>query len=159
MTVGLFAAALGLLWLTQIGVHTSYWTHVVPPVLLMSGGLGLAFPALSNTALTRVKEEDSGVASALVSTTQQVGGSLGTALLNTIAATATAGYIARHGPRFAPEGLVHGFSVAFAVGAGLLALAAVVSALLVTVRASELSPDSVPAASAASPPVDPSPAR
>jgi EmrB/QacA subfamily drug resistance transporter len=156
MTVGLSAAALGLLWLTQIGVHTSYWTHVVPPVMLMSGGLGLAFPALSSTALVRVKEEDSGVASALVSTAQQVGGSLGTALLNTIAATATATYIASHGARFAPEGLVHGFSVAFAVGAGLLALAAVVSGVLVTIRASELSPEPVPSAS---PPVDQSQAR
>ncbi len=139
MTAGLFAAALGLLWLTQIGVHTSYWTHVLPPQLLMSAGLGLAFPALSSTALTRVKEQDSGVASALVSTMQQVGGSLGTALLNTIAASATAAYIASHGPAFTPSGVVHGFTVAFAVGACLLALAAIVSAVLVTVRASEMS--------------------
>ena len=87
---------------------------------------------------------------------RQVGGSLGTALLNTIAATATATYIASHGARFAPEGLVHGFSVAFAVGAGLLALAAVVSGVLVTIRASELSPEPVPSAS---PPVDQSQAR
>jgi predicted MFS family arabinose efflux permease len=138
MTVGLLAGALGLLWLTQIGVHTSYWTHVFPQQILMSAGLGLAFPALSSTALTRVKEQDSGVASALVNTTQQVGGSLGTALLNTIAASATATYIASHGRAFAPAGVVHGFSVAFAVGACLLGLAALVSAVLVTVRASEL---------------------
>ena len=89
--------ALGLAWLTQIGVHTSYWTHVLPPQILMSVGSGLAFPALSSTALIRVGDRDSGVASALVNTTQQVGGSLGTALLNTIAATATATYIAAHG--------------------------------------------------------------
>jgi len=134
MTIGLLLGALGLLWLTQIGVHTSYWTHVLPPELLMSLGLGLAFPALSSTALIRVREEDSGVASALVNTTQQVGGSLGTALLNTLAATATANYIVAHGPAFARAGVVHGFAVAFACGAGMLALAAIVSAVFVNAR-------------------------
>jgi EmrB/QacA subfamily drug resistance transporter len=134
MTLGLFTAAAGLAWLTRIGVHTSYWTHVLPPEILMSAGLGLAFPALSNTALTRVQERDSGVASALVSTTQQVGGSLGTALLNTIAATATATYIAAHGRALAPAGVVHGFSVAFAVGACFLVLGAIISAVFVTIR-------------------------
>ena len=140
MTVGLSVGALGLAWQTQIGVHTSYWTHVLPPQILIGLGLGLAFPVFSSTALTRVAERDSGVASALVSTAQQVGGSLGTALLNTIAATATATYIAAHGPAFARAGVVHGFAVAFAVGAGLLALAAIVStALFVTARTTDLS--------------------
>ncbi len=138
MTAGLVAAALGLAWLTQIGVHTSYWTHVLPPSILISVGLGLAFPALSSTALTRVQERDSGVASALVNTTQQVGGSLGTALLNTIAATATANYIASHGPAFSQAGVVHGFTVAFAVGASLLGLAAIVSATAITARTNDL---------------------
>jgi hypothetical protein len=131
MTAGLLLGAVGLGWLTQIGVDTSFWTHVLPPELLMSMGLGLAFPALSSTALTKVAERDSGVASALVNTTQQVGGSLGTALLNTVAASSTAAYIVAHGPRAAPAGVVHGFSVAFAVGAGFLALAALVSAVFV----------------------------
>jgi EmrB/QacA subfamily drug resistance transporter len=138
MTVGLLVGALGLLWLTQIGVHTSYWTHVLPQQILMSVGLGLAFPALSSTALTKVSERDSGVASALVSTTQQVGGSLGTALLNTIAATATANYIVAHGPRLAANGVVHGFSVAFAVGGVFLVVAALVSAVCVTAPAKDL---------------------
>jgi hypothetical protein len=101
-------------------------------------GLGLAFPTFSSTALIRVHERDSGVASALVGTTQQVGGSLGTALLNTIAATATANYIATHGHAFAAAGVVHGFSVALAVGAGFLTLAAIVSAVFVTARTSDL---------------------
>jgi hypothetical protein len=100
----------------------------------MSLGLGFAFPALSSTALTNVDDKDSGVASALVNTTQQIGGSLGTALLNTVAATATANYLAVHGRPFLPEGLVHGYSVAFAIGAGFLVLAALVSAVLVNGR-------------------------
>ena len=132
MALGLGIGAVGLAWLTQIGVATSYWTHVLPPEILMSVGLGLAFPALSSTALVNVRNQDSGVASALVNTAQQVGGSLGTALLNTVAATATATYIAAHGPVFARAGLVHGYSVAFAIGAGILAAAAIVSAVLVT---------------------------
>ena len=114
------------MWLTQIGVHTSYWTHLFPQQIVMSLGLGLAFPALSSTALTKVRERDSGVASAMVNTTQQVGASLGAALLNTIAATATATYIASHGPRLAPEAVVHGFTVAFAVGAIIVAAGAIV---------------------------------
>ena len=138
MSVGIFIGALGLAWLTQIGVHTSYWTHVLPPEILMSVGLGLAFPALSSTALIRVKEQDSGVASALVNTAQQVGGSLGTALLNTIAATATATYIAAHGPAFKQAGVVHGFAVAFGVGAGLLLVASAVSAIFIKASTSDV---------------------
>ncbi|MGO9884324.1 MAG: MFS transporter [Solirubrobacteraceae bacterium] len=138
MTLGLFVIAIGLAWLTQIGVHTSYWTHVLPPEILMSIGLGLAFPALSSTALMKVQDRDSGVASALVNSTQQVGGSLGTALLNTVAATATANYIVANGPALARAGIVHGYSVAFALGAVMLALAAIASAALVTARKIDL---------------------
>ncbi len=138
MALGLLISAVGLAWLTQIGVDTSYWTHVLPPEFLMSIGLGLAFPALSSTALTKVRDSDAGVASALVNTTQQVGGSLGIALLNTVAATATANYIVANGPASARAGIVHGYTVAFALGAGLLALAAVVSAVFVTARKRDL---------------------
>jgi len=149
MAGGIAVGALGLAWLTQIGVHTSYWTSVLPPELLMSLGLGLAFPALSSTALTRVKDRDSGVASALVNTTQQVGGSLGTALLNTVAATATASYIAAHGKLAAPAGVVHGFSVAFGVGAVFLAVGAIVAAVFVTATKRDLVMVGAPAPAAA----------
>ena len=130
MTVGLLIAAGGLAWLTQIGVHSDFWLHVAPQEVLMSVGLGLAFPAFSSTALIRVADHDAGVADALVNTTQQIGGSLGTALLNTLAATATASYIVAHGAAAAQAGVVHGFAVAFGVGACFLALGAIVSAVL-----------------------------
>jgi len=132
MAGGLFVGAMGLAWLTQIGVDTSFWVYVFGPQILMSVGLGFAFPAISNTALTNVGAADSGVASALVNTTQQVGGSLGTALLNTVAATATAGYITAHGVRSVSAGLVHGYAVAFAVGAVFLVVAALAAAVFVT---------------------------
>ena len=133
-------------------MDTSYWTHVLPPELLMSFGLGLAFPALSSTALIRVADHDSGVASALVNTTQQVGGSLGTALLNTVAASATASFIVAHGRGSVAAGTVHGFAVAFALGAGFLALAAIVSAVFVTAHGDDLP------AQAATPTTTPEPA-
>ncbi|HEV2370447.1 MAG TPA: hypothetical protein VGR90_11275, partial [Acidimicrobiales bacterium] len=116
-----------------------FWLYVFGPQVLMSLGLGFAFPALSSTALTKVRPADSGVASAMVNTTQQVGGSLGIALLNTVAATATASYIRTNGEASVPAGLTHGYAVAFAVGAALLAAAAVVAALLVTDRAGAMS--------------------
>jgi EmrB/QacA subfamily drug resistance transporter len=132
MTVGLAIAAGGLAWLTQIGVQSDFWVRVAPQEILMSVGLGLAFPAFSSTALTRVRDRDAGVASALVNTTQQIGGSLGTALLNTLAATATASYIVAHGAAASQAAVVHGFAVAFAVGAGFLALGAIASAVLIS---------------------------
>jgi EmrB/QacA subfamily drug resistance transporter len=139
ITVGLLMNALGLLWLTQIGVHTSYWTHLFPQQIVMSLGLGLAFPALSSTALIKVPERDSGIASAMVNTNTQVGASLGAALLNTVAATATAHYIASHGPRLELNGVVHGYTVAFAVGAIIVAAGAIVSAVLVNAKPNDLS--------------------
>ena len=132
MAGGLLVGAIGLAWLTQIGVDTSFWAYVFGPQILMSVGLGFAFPAISNTALTNVGPSDSGVASALVNTTQQIGGSLGTALLNTVAATATAGYITAHGVRSVSAGLVHGYAIAFAVGAIFLVIAALAAAVFVT---------------------------
>jgi len=140
MTLGLTIAAGGLAWLTQIGVQSDFWVHVAPQEILMSVGLGLAFPAFSSTALIRVRDRDAGVASALVNTTQQIGGSLGTALLNTLAATATASYIVAHGAAASQAGVVHGFAVAFAVGAGFLALGAIVSGVLISAGPAEVAP-------------------
>ena len=143
MTAGLAITALGLLWLTQIGVHTSYWAHLFPQQVVMSVGLGLAFPALSSTALAKVRQRDSGVASAMVNTTSQVGASLGAALLNTVAATATANYIASHGVRLEPYAVVHGFTTAFLVGAIIVAAGAVVAFVCVNVTAKDLANQAV----------------
>jgi EmrB/QacA subfamily drug resistance transporter len=133
MTVGLSAASLGMFWLTQIGVRTSFSAHVLPAELLISLGMGLAFVALSSTALHGVGDHDAGVASAMVNTTQQVGGSLGTALLNTLAASATLAYVGSHVPGAATvaAGQVHGYSVGALVGGIILAAAALAAFLLV----------------------------
>ena len=90
--------------------------------------MGFAFVSLSSTALIGVDDRDAGVASALVNTTQQVGGSLGTALLNTIFTTVFAGYLVAHGTSALNQanGAIHGYNVAFLVSAILMAASAVV---------------------------------
>jgi EmrB/QacA subfamily drug resistance transporter len=132
MVGGTAAAALGMAWFTQLKADSSFTVHVLPAEIVMSLGMGFAFVALASTALVGVDDRDAGVASALVNTTQQVGGSLGTALLNTIAASATAHYITAHGTDSARAGAVHGYTVAFTWGLGALILAAVLSFALVT---------------------------
>jgi EmrB/QacA subfamily drug resistance transporter len=129
LVFGLIFSAFGLLSLTRITPLTSYATHVLPAMIVISFGMAMVFIPLSSTALHNVGHNDAGVASALINTSQQVGGSLGTALLNTVAATATAGYAATHaslGKMLMPFALTHGYTNAFKAGAGMLGLAAVV---------------------------------
>lgn len=132
MVGGMILAALGMAWFTRLHVDSGFAAHVLPAEIVMSLGMGFAFVSLSSTALVGVAERDAGVASALVNTTQQIGGSLGTALLNTIAASATAHYISTHGANSAPVGTVHGYTVAFTWGLGALVLAAILALVLVT---------------------------
>jgi EmrB/QacA subfamily drug resistance transporter len=124
MTGGLLMAAAGLTWFTQIGLHTTYVAHVLPAEIVVSVGLGFVFVPFSSTALIGVARHDAGVASALVNATQQVGGSLGTALLNTIAASASAGYLVAHHGRLAQElAPVHGYATGFVCSAAVLFVA------------------------------------
>jgi predicted MFS family arabinose efflux permease len=141
MVGGTAMAALGMLLFTQIKVDSSFAVWVLPAEIVMSLGMGFAFVALSSTALIGVDERDAGVASALVNTTQQIGGSLGTALLNTIAASATVTYISSHGPGSAAVATVHGYTVAFTWGLGALVLAAILSFVLVSKQRRPAAPE------------------
>jgi len=138
---GMLAAAAGLVWLTRIGVHSSYTADVLPPLLLVAAGLGFVMSPSMNTGTAGVAPSDAGVASAMVNTGQQVGGSIGTSLLNTMAASAAAGYLTAHlsprlmtGGRPAPAlvelAQVHSYTTAFWWAAVLFAAGAVVSAFL-----------------------------
>ncbi|MFL5897678.1 MAG: MFS transporter, partial [Solirubrobacterales bacterium] len=139
MVPGLLLAAGGTALLTRLQVDTPY-THLLLPAELMLGlGLGTTFMPAMNLATTGVDPRDAGVASAMVNTSQQVGGSIGTALLNTIAATATRTYVVEHGngrpsPQLAAVGLVHGFSVALWWAVGVLVLAALSVAVLINAK-------------------------
>jgi len=139
MTGGLLMAAAGLAWFTQIGLHTSFAGHVLPAEVVTSIGLGFVFVPFSSTALIGVAHHDAGIASALVNATQQIGGSLGTALLNTVAASAAAGYLAvNHGALARALAPVHGYTTGFVYSAAVLALAMVVSATLITASRHDL---------------------
>ena len=129
MIPGLLASSVGLLFLARITPDTSYVSHVLPALLIMSSGMALVFIPLTSTSLHNVGNHDTGVASAMVNTSQQIGGSLGTALLNTVAATATATYAAANtalGENAQAFAMTHGFTVAFKFSAAFLFIGAVV---------------------------------
>jgi predicted MFS family arabinose efflux permease len=130
MVAGLAVATGGLVWFTRLGVDSSYVGHVLAPEILVSLGMGLTFVPMSSTALIGVDPKDAGVASALLNTTQQVGGALGTAFLNTVAAAAATTYLATRAKTASVTRVaaVHGYTTAFAVSAVLVGLAALVAA-------------------------------
>lgn len=131
MVPGLLAAAAGMLLLTQLNPESGYAAIVLPAEIVLGIGLGCVFVPAIGTATSGVEPRDAGIASAVVNTAQQAGGSIGTALLNTIAISATAGYLASHRVDRA-EALVHGYSVAAGWAAVILTVAAVLAAVLVT---------------------------
>ena len=131
--VGMTFAAIGMACLTRLELDSTYLANVLPPLLILGAGVGSIMPAAIQTATLGVGRQFAGVASALVNTSQQVGGSIGTALLNTLAATAATNYIAAHvppTPATAAEAAVHSYAVAYGWGAGIFAVGAVLAALL-----------------------------
>ena len=131
--VGMALAAVGLALLAQLGVHASYATQVLPGLILVGAGIGFVFPPATNIATEGVDAADAGVASALVNTTPQVGGSIGTALLSTLAASATSSYLAgtQASANLVARAAVHGYTTAFWWSAGIFAAGALITGLLV----------------------------
>ncbi len=130
---GMLIAAACLAWLTRLGLHTGYWAGIFPPLLVLGFGLGLVFPASISLSTARLHDDDNGVGGALVNTTQQVGGSVGLALLSTLAASAAAGYLKTHHASNAivvAHAYVHSYAVAYWIAAGIFAAGAVIIAAL-----------------------------
>ncbi|MCW2992556.1 MAG: transporter [Conexibacter sp.] len=129
---GLVLGCVGMLYLTGIGAHSSYWTHVFPGLVVMGAGFGLIFAPAIATATLGVEPGDAGVASAMVNTMQQIGGSIGTALLSTLAASATTAALAGEQPtrEAIAQAAVHGYTTAFYWSAAIFAVAAVVCTAL-----------------------------
>ncbi|MFE0101038.1 MFS transporter [Streptomyces sp. NPDC059009] len=146
MAPGMLLATLGMVLLTRITVNSEYASHVLPAIVVLGLGMGLTFMPVFATATDGVAPRDSGVTSATVNTFQQVGGSIGTALLNTIATTTATTYVASHlrdpaqKALVTNEGMVHGFTVAIWWAAGFMFLGAVVAALMVTAGAPKHAP-------------------
>ncbi|MEW2520205.1 MFS transporter [Actinacidiphila alni] len=139
MAPGFLVAAVGMFILAQIKVDSSYAEVLLPGLILMGLGMGTAFmPAMSLSA-HGVRPEDAGVASAMVNTSQQVGGSIGTALLNTLAASATTTWIHSHvkspadlkNQLFVNQAAVHGYSVAIYWATAILVVSAILAFTLV----------------------------
>jgi EmrB/QacA subfamily drug resistance transporter len=130
---GLLIAALGVALLTQLTPDASYVGHILPTEILLGLGLGLALVPCISTATNNAEPRDVGITSATTNTSQQIGASVGTALLNTVAATATAAYLTSHAhtSNAVAQATVHGFAVASAWAAGSLTLAAVVGGILI----------------------------
>ena len=138
MIPGLLAGAAGMLWLAQLEPDSAYVTHLLPAMLVMSLGMAFVFIPTATVALHAVDHHDAGVASAMINTSQQVGGSLGTALMNTVAVSATSAYLvanAAMGEAAMPAALTEGFTRGFYVGAGLLLTAAVVVFFMIRIGA------------------------
>jgi EmrB/QacA subfamily drug resistance transporter len=125
---GLVLLAAGLLLFSRAPVHATYVADLLPSMVLLGIGAGLAFPSLMTLAMSTATQENSGLVSGLVNTTQQVGGALGLAVLATLSATQTSS-VAAHG-QSAADSLTSGYHTAFAIGAGLVIAAIVLAAVL-----------------------------
>ncbi|MFC3573148.1 MFS transporter [Streptomyces yaanensis] len=150
MVPGSVLASGGMVILTQMTVHSAYATEIMPGLVLMGLGMGLTFMPVFATATAGVAPYDSGVTSATVNTSQQVGGSIGTALLNTVATAGGTAYVAAHLRNPAEkalivrEGMVHGYTVAIWWAAGVLLLAGLAAGLMVTAKPPAYGPARAP---------------
>ena len=148
VTTGGFAlAVVGMLMLLRLNPSSAYVGDILPSLILISLGMGLIFVPLSAVSLYDVGNHDAGVASAVLNTSQQIGGSVGVAFLNTIAASATAAYIVANqlqGPN--PDALVAGFHRGFIWAAGILLFAGVIWVVLVTMTKKDMAANDAPMA-------------
>jgi fucose permease len=125
---GLALVALGLVLFQRAPVGANYLSDVFPAMLLLGTGAGLSFPSLMTLAMSGATASDSGLASGLVNTTQQVGGALGLAVLATLSTTRT--HTLSAGGDSTASALTGGYHLAFAIGAGLVVTAIALAATL-----------------------------
>ncbi len=128
---GMLLSMMGMVLFTRLTPYSDYWDHVLPGLVLTGLGLGLVLAPAVASATEGVEARDAGAASAMVNTTQQIGGSLGTALLNTIAVTVT---VRALGSATAPGAVraatLHGYSVAFWWAAGIFGVGSLATLVL-----------------------------
>jgi EmrB/QacA subfamily drug resistance transporter len=130
---GMLLGMTGMLLLTRLTLDSTYAADVLPALMVLGFAMGSIMPASMQTATLGVDRQFAGVASAMVNTSQQVGGSIGTALLNTLAATAATDFVASNlpaSPEVLADAAVHSYSTAYFWGAGFFLVGAILSALL-----------------------------
>jgi EmrB/QacA subfamily drug resistance transporter len=137
IAVGMALGVIGMLLLTRLHPGASYTSHVLPSLLIVGVGMGCIFAPAFSTATLDVDSSEAGVASAMVNTSQQVGGSVGTALLSTIFASATAAYASSHirAPGVNEAAAIHGYTAAFAWAAGIFTLGLILALLVLPSKA------------------------
>jgi EmrB/QacA subfamily drug resistance transporter len=129
---GLLIATAGFVLLTRISGHGDYGSHILPAMLVLGIGLGTSFVPITIAATNGVAAGDSGLASGLLNTTQQVGGSLGLAILSSVSTSRMTS--ALQAGSSVPAALTHGFKAAFVVAAVLCAIGVVVALVLLPAR-------------------------
>jgi EmrB/QacA subfamily drug resistance transporter len=136
LLAGMAFVAAGLLWFSQVSVDGSFLSDVLGPSLLAAVGLGFSFVPVTIAAVSGVEERESGLASGLINTSQQVGGALGLAVLATVANSRTDDVMSSAGGNAAalPDALTEGFQAAFLGGAGFAVLGIVLGAILIRSR-------------------------
>ncbi|MCW3014641.1 MAG: transporter [Solirubrobacterales bacterium] len=146
VTAGMVFGALAMLFFTGVTVDSTYAADVLPGLLVMGLGLGLVMAPSMSTATLGVPAHDAGVASAMVNTGQQVGGSIGTALLSTLASGAVTSYVGSQRPnaQLLAEAAVHGYTTAFWWSAAIFTVGAVVCGTLLPRRVPEPAPSTQP---------------
>jgi EmrB/QacA subfamily drug resistance transporter len=144
LTLGMLLAGAAMAWLAQLSPGSSYAGHVVPALIVLGVGFGNVIAGAFASATHGIAPHDAGVASATVNTMQQVGGSIGTALLSSIFASAVTAYVEqrRPTPQVLGDAAVHGYTVAFWVAAGIFALGAL--AVAITTRSVRVGHEHVP---------------
>jgi sugar phosphate permease len=130
--IGMLLCAVALYGFHDVGLHSSYATHVLPYLIILGIGFGMSVAPAFSTGTLGLTPRDAGVGSATLNTAQQVGGSIGTALLNTVAAGAATSYLV--GRAFTPANvqaaLVHSYTTAFLWSAVIFVVGAVVAGLV-----------------------------
>ncbi|GAA0230639.1 MFS transporter [Actinomadura nitritigenes] len=143
---GLLVAASGLALIARLTPDSGYLATVLPAQVLIGTGMGALFPPAFRLAVHGVGQQEAGVASAMINAAAQVGGSIGTAVLNTLAVTATATYLAAHpaAPGLHRAALVHGYATATAWATGLLAVMSVLVYFLIPAPRPRPEPEQTP---------------
>jgi EmrB/QacA subfamily drug resistance transporter len=143
---GLLIASGGMLWLTGINLDSTYAAHILPPLMVLGLGLGLAIAPAMSIATLGVSRQDSGVASATVSAMQQIGGSIGTALLSTMASGAAASYLVGRAtdPVTLGHAAIESYHTAFQWSGGFFLAGAILCALLLRSGVPQQDPDAEP---------------
>jgi EmrB/QacA subfamily drug resistance transporter len=139
VTGGFLVAAAGMALLTRLELDSAYPTHIMPGMILLGLGIGAVMSTAFQGATSGLHHDDAGVASALINTGQQIGGSISTAFLTTIASSATTDYLTSHkaSALAAAQAGVEGYTATLGWGSGFFVVGAVIAAFLIPNRALE----------------------